>query len=141
MKLTVETGSARLLCDLPETETPTHTLLDRSFAPGGPTIRSLTDGIGRGRPRKRGVVSARGDDEFMEIVRHSAGDDDAFEAALLERARREVVETLAALLRAADSGTPGSLRAAGHAELASLGRQLAAAAAPVAEHEAKGKHR
>jgi hypothetical protein len=76
----------------------------------------------------------------MEIVRRTAGDEDAFEAALVEQARRAVVDTLAALLRAAESGTPGSLRTASYAELASLGRRLAAAAALVAEHEAKGGH-
>ena len=85
-------------------------------------------------------MSPRGDDEFMEIARRTAGDDEAFEAALVERARRDVVETLDALMRATDSGAPGSLRAASYAELASLGRRLAAAAALVAEHEAKGGH-
>jgi hypothetical protein len=67
MKPALRNPSARLLRDLgvhavrdehgrvgllPETETPTRTLLDRSFGPGGPTIRELTDAVGRGRPKR-----------------------------------------------------------------------------------------
>jgi hypothetical protein len=66
--------------------------------------------------------------EIVEIVRRTRGNDDASEAALVELAKRDVLETLDALLRAADSGTPGSLRAVSYAELAELGRRLAASA-------------
>ena len=75
------------------------------------------------------------EDEIMEIVRRARGDDEAFEAALVELARRDVLETLDALLQAADTGTPGSLRATSYAELAALGRRLAASAALVAGEE------
>lgn len=75
------------------------------------------------------------EDEIFEIVRRTRGDDDAFEAALVEMAKRDVVDVLAALLRAADAGPPGSLRAASYEELATLGRRLAASAFLVAGKE------
>jgi len=67
MNTAMRNSSARLLRDLGvealrdehgrgwfllETETPTRMLLDRSFRPGGPTIRELTDDVGRGRPER-----------------------------------------------------------------------------------------
>lgn len=76
------------------------------------------------------------EDEILALVRRTRGDDEAFEAALVELAKRDVLETLDALLRAADSGPPGSLRATTYEELAALGRRLAASAALVAGHEA-----
>ena len=68
-------------------------------------------------------MRAEREDEIMALVRRARGDDEAFEAAVVELARRDVLETLDALLRAADTGTPGSLRAASYAELATLGRE------------------
>jgi hypothetical protein len=75
------------------------------------------------------------EDEVMRLVRSARGDEEAFEAALVELAKRDVVEVLAALLLASDSGPPGSVRAASYAELAALGRRLAASAGLVAHHE------
>jgi hypothetical protein len=37
---------------LPATERRTRMLLDRSCWPGGPTVRDLTDDIGRGRAKR-----------------------------------------------------------------------------------------
>jgi hypothetical protein len=63
-------------------------------------------------------------DELLRIVRQTEGDEDAFMAALVELARRDVQDALDEI-RTADTGTS-------YEELAALGRRLASAAGLVA---------